>query len=405
MNGSSPGRGGQRPTPVLILGGMENALALCRSLGSRGVPVHVSTQQNCPVNVSRFRTATYPVPPGTLAQEHWQALLERLKGPLAGAVLFCASDDAIELVCQNAEALAQHFTLELMRPELRLAMLDKLATLRLGRQAGVPTPNFWAVERQEQIQPLLDEASFPLILKPLHSHVFQRHYRNHKFLTPRDPDELHRMALELWERGIAFMGMEQIPGPDTQLSSYYCYRTAAGDDLLGYTKRVLRRSPPNEGGGCYHLTQWMPETAAQGRTFFEAVDYLGLGNIEFKRDPRDDQLKLIEVNARFTAAQELLVQSNADSGHLCYQHLTGGPLPTIGPVKEGARLWYPVTDVFAYKALKARGELTAGQWLRSVLKPQSFPFFAARDPLPGVMRLGDIVRATLRRRRNAHGAG
>ena len=40
----------------------------------------------------------------------------------------------------------------------------------------------------------------------------------------------------------------------------------------------------NRGGGCYHETKWLPETAELGRRFFTGIGFRGMGNIEFKRD-------------------------------------------------------------------------------------------------------------------------
>ena len=72
------------------------------------------------------------------------------------------------------------------------------------------------------------------------------------------------------------------------------------------------------GNACYHISSWEPEAADLGEKFFRGINLRGLGNIEFKRDLRDGKLKVIECNARFTAAQELLNRSGMDISEIIY---------------------------------------------------------------------------------------
>ena len=72
-----------------------------------------------------------------------------------------------------------------------------------------------------------------------------------------------------------------IPGPDTQNCSYYTYRDQHGKELLHLTKRCVRRYPINQGKGTYQITEHLDDVQAMGRRFFDAIDYRGIGNLEF----------------------------------------------------------------------------------------------------------------------------
>ena len=223
------------------------------------------------------------------------------------------------------------------------------------------------------------------MIKPIHSHLFQRQFRK-KLLVVNDFQELLRRVEEVLAHDLQIMVCELVPGPDEMLSSYYTYIDAADQHLFHFTKRMIRRAPVNFGGGCYHRTEWVPETAEMGQRFFRGIHFRGLGNIEFKRDLRDGRLKVIECNARFTAAQELLVRAGIDIAWVVYQHLTGGEVPRITAYREDMRLWYPRDDFDAFRELNARGELSIGAWLKSVAHPQVFPFWSWRDPVPALAR-------------------
>ena len=177
---------------------------------------------------------------------------------------------------------------------------------------------------------------------------------------------------------------EMVPGPDSLLSSFYTYLTPNGGELFKYTKRVIRRFPVNHGGACYHITDWLPETAELGEKFFKGIQFKGLGNIEFKLDKRDGQLKLIEVNPRITAAQELLVRSGLDIAFIIYSYLIGAEMPAREIPKRNVRLWYTIKDFKAYRELRAAGEISFLQWLKSIAHKQVFPYFAYDDPFPAI---------------------
>jgi D-aspartate ligase len=120
-----------------------------------------------------------------------------------------------------------------------------------------------------------------------------------------------------------------------------------------------------------------------------------VANVEFKRDPRDGQLKLIECNARFTAANVLLTASGIDLGTFVYRRLAGLPQPPFedGAYAKGLRLWYPLDDFQAFLDLRRDGRLDLGSWLRDVAHRQVLPYFDWSDPTPSAMRLKAKLRA------------
>ncbi len=112
--------------------------------------------------------------------------------------------------------------------------------------------------------------------------------------------------------------------------------------------------------------------------------FRGLGNIEFKRDPRDGELKVIESNVRFTQAHELLVRAGMDSAMIIYNHVTGLPQPDVSSYAQNVKLLFIRDDIHAFRQLHARGELGWFQWLRSLAHRQTFPYFSLSDPWPAV---------------------
>jgi predicted ATP-grasp superfamily ATP-dependent carboligase len=111
-----------------------------------------------------------------------------------------------------------------------------------------------------------------------------------------------------------------------------------------------------------------------------------LVNVEFKRDPRDGKCKLIECNARFTAAECLVAASGFELGAFVYRRVIGLPQEPLAEYRSGLRLWDPFRDFTSFLSLRRNGKLTFAKWLASVLHAQTFPYFAWSDPAPAFAR-------------------
>jgi predicted ATP-grasp superfamily ATP-dependent carboligase len=373
--------------PVIVLGGSANALSIARSLGRRGVVVYAINESQAPVRYSRY-CRWLPVPWRGGYEESWAAyLLGPEAEPLRGAIVLAASDEGLEVLAHNRERLRERFLLDESNPAAQRAMLNKLDTYRIAREAGVPTPRFWVLDGRQSLAEVGPELVFPLLVKPLSSHRFAGRFGGRKFFVAGDRKELEAAVADVGEAGLEVMLVEQVPGPDDRLCSYYTYLDGEGEALFDFTKRIVRRFPVGMGNGCYHVTDRVPGVRELSLRLFRAAGLRGLANAEFKRDDRDGQLKLIECNARFTAANCLVAQSGFDLAAFVYNRLTGRPQPPLEEFRTGLHLWYPTQDWKAFRELRRQGELSLGGWLRSVARRQTFPYFSWRDPAPSIVGL------------------
>jgi predicted ATP-grasp superfamily ATP-dependent carboligase len=399
---------GAPPVPAILLGGRANALSAARSLGRMGVPVQAINEPRAFVRHSRFCTPV-DVPPGgaganDVAAAWARFLLGPASDPLRGAALLACCDEAIELIVRHRAPLAARFRLDDSNPEAQLAMLDKLATYRAAEAAGVPTPRFWVAQTPGDLHAARHELVFPLIVKPRLSHVFEAR-SGKKLLIARDLAEAVAAFDAVSATGSGALLVELIPGPDDRLCSYFTYLDADSRPLFHFTKRVIRRYPMLSGNGCYHVTDWIPDIGELANRLFRHVGLKGVANVEFKRDDRDGQFKLIECNARLTASDALIARSGVDLAAFVYCRLVGRRPPPMDQYRTGMRLWDPVRDFQAYLELRRAGRLTFPQWLSSVMHRQTFPYFEWTDPLPALVRLMHPVRNALGRLTLGRGGG
>ncbi len=376
------------PPPAIVIGGGDNALSIARSLTVAGVAVHALGCGTSPVRHSRSRRRFVDCGVGAEAPGCWMKWLKQ--GPQAGVLLPC-SDEALEFVAQRRAALERlGYRAVEADDEVLLAMLDKDRTYARAREIGIETPKAITVRDPQELEAAAEEVGYPCALKPLHSHVFARHFKQ-KVLRIERPDELHRHFDRLQELDLEMMVTEIVPGGDDQYSSYYSYLDQDGQPLFHFTKRKLRQHPTGFGLISYQVTDWDPEVAELGLRFFQGVGLRGIGNVEFKRDARDGRPKLIECNPRFTAANELVRQSGIDLALLAYERALGLPGPLLDGYRENMYMWHPLKDVRAFLEYRREGPLTFATWARSLLRRQRFPVFSLSDPLPTLVKHSRLV--------------
>lgn len=377
-----PAIAGLQSPPVIVVGGGSNALSIARSLGRRGIAVYAINEPDAHICASRFARRIRDAGATSHTWKRW--LLGAASDEWRGSVILAASDAALEMIAEHREALAAKFILDLSNPPAQLVMLNKLATYRAAVAAGVPTPRFWVVATAEETEPLRSDLVFPLIVKPRLSHLFEERF-GQKFFLAHTYDELLAAFRAVQGARIETLLVERIPGPDSKLCSYYTYLDESGEPLLDFTKRIVRRWPVGMGGACYHVTDDVPRVRDLSLRLFRQVGLRGLANAEFKLDERDGELKLIECNARFTAANGLLADCGLDLALLVYNRLTGRDLPPLSGFRTGVRLWYPCEDFKAFRQLRRSGDLTVMRWLLSLCHRQTLPFFRWSDPWPSLV--------------------
>lgn len=366
--------------PVVILGGVGGSLSVVRSLSRHGARVHVLAEGSSRVKASRHCHEFVDLG-ATDVQGRWLEWLKR-RGP-RGAVVLPTGDDGLELVARNRAPLENlgYVPIE-ADDEVVLGMLDKETTFNYATRAGVAVPTTLSVSSLADAAEVAERIGFPCALKPRHSHLFQRHFPGTKVFIVEGPERFGAIISATSALGLEMLATEIVPGGDERYCSYYTYIDPHGEPLFHLTKRKVRQYPIHFGLGTHHVTDWSEDVATEGLRFCQGVGVRGLAVVEFKRDDRDERLKLIECNHRFTAATELVRIAGIDLAVLTYEQLLGRRLTEQPTYKTGVRLWSPLKDFRAARDYRRAGELSYREWLASLMHRQHGFFFDWRDPAP-----------------------
>ena len=366
-------------------------MPILRALGGAGIEVFGVGDPGEAMRFSRFCHGYVALNRTDRFQERMLAWL-REECPYGAVVIPCA-DDGLELVARHRRELEEQG----LRPmeandEITLIMLDKARTYALAAEIGVRAPQTIPLRAPDDVERAAVEFSYPFALKAVHSHLYARHFPG-KALMVNDRAELARHLTDTAAAGVEMIATEIVPGADDCVVAYFSYLDEDGDVLLQFTSHKIRQYPTGFGLASYAVNGWEPDVADAGLRFLRAAGVRGISETEFKRDPRDGQLTLLECNNRFTVQVRAVP---VDVPRFVYNRMLGRPAPPpLG--RRAVHLWNPLSDVITMAQLHRRGELTLREWVRSLHFPLALHVFRLDDPLPTVAVNGRLVYRGVRR--------
>jgi predicted ATP-grasp superfamily ATP-dependent carboligase len=148
----------------------------------------------------------------------------------------------------------------------------------------------------------------------------------------------------------------------------------------GFNEVLVQEIIPGDGS-CQFSS--LTELAAR---FLKEINYYGLAEIEFKRDPRDGKYKLLDVNARTWGFHVLGFAAGVDFPYLLYADQMGHSFkPLRGRVGVG---WIRmVTDIPSCLLGFVGGYLGWQDYKRSVQNFEVESVFSKEDLLPSLVEL------------------
>ena len=157
------------------------------------------------------------------------------------------------------------------------------------------------------------------------------------------------------------------------------------------TGHKIRQNPPDAGTIVSGRVTPEPELFQLGKKLIKAAGYYGISNTEFKKDPRDGNFKLIEINPRPGMWNYSVMASGINLPYIAYEEVHGRTVSPVGSTEQELIWILGVMDfylsLFGYKK-KGFSEYSINlwQWLRTIRGAKRVEaVFKLSDPLPGII--------------------
>ncbi len=376
-----------RPTPVIVLGGGVTVAAVLILLARAGIPSYAVCPPSDFVRRSRWYRRLPSVRNPT--PENLAELLEKLT--IERAVLMPCSDDWLTAVAALPSGLAERFPSSGPTACSIEVLVDKWRFAQLLDEEAVPHPRTHLIGSLAELATLPPAEFRGAILKPLSSVDFSSKYGVKGFVVESQNEALRLMA----DLEFPIMLQEFIPGPPTAgyFLDGFVDRNGRVCGLLA--RQRLRMSPPKLGNSTLMVSVPMSEVAAAEeslRRLLGRMQYRGTFSAEFKRDERDGQFKLFEINARPWWYIEFAARCGVDVCSMAYQDALGQPVQVVKEYEVGRRCVFFVNDIRAWREQRKDGPgESLWSWTRPWFGADGTPFHW-NDPWPAVAYARRLLR-------------
>jgi predicted ATP-grasp superfamily ATP-dependent carboligase len=388
--------------PVVILSGGVTGLGVLRTFSRQGIPAYVyATASSDPIRHSRW----YRTVPGTDDREPAPtpsvALLESVlaESKLRGAFLCACGDDWNRVVASFAERSSGRFVS--MAPSVvALEILQNKANLaKLLQALGVPMPNTLPLESGADLVDLPPANGTFYFLKPIDSQSFLARF-GRKGIRVSTADEARRWLDVISANGMRVVLQEYIPGSATEHYFVDGYVDRTGVIKALFARRRRRMYPLDFGNSTSMVSVPLSELEAavdSVNRVLTAADYRGIFSVEFKRDPRDDSFKLLEINARPWWFVDFAVRCGVDVCRMAYDDAQGSEVDAVESYPVGSTCIFPYYDFFSMQTMVAAGVTSWRRWVFEVANALQ-PVACFDDPKPAIVATSRILGKALRNR-------
>jgi D-aspartate ligase len=365
-------RSSVRPPAVVVDVGWVNGLAAIRSLGRAGAPVVALDHRPWALGF-RSRYALPVVAPEAGADEAgFVARLAELGDALGRpAPIFPTHDVWLNAIARRQGELGERFLYPFPSWDVLSRIQNKRMQLEAAEAAGVHIPATGHPRSAEEALAFARDLGFPVLVKPADPIEFKRRHKRQAFRCANEAElETAYARAEAHEP----MVQELVPGGDDALYTLGSYLDATGRPLGVFSGRKLRQTPRLVGTCRVGEALWVQEVVDAGLRLLAAVGYRGISQVEFKRDPRDGRVKLMEINPRLFQWHGLAAACGVDLPRLAYEDLLG---LESGPASmNGRRRRWAITFLAGESPALLRPPYVDAVFARDDLRPAAV--YAAR---------------------------
>ena len=325
-------------------------LAVSRSLGKRGVPVIGLDRDGSGFGLHSKLTAVAGRCPYPLDDERAfiELLLEIGDELKRKAVLFPCLDEWVFAVARHRSELEQYYVIPFAEIETVERILDKNLLYRKCEALGIPIPRTFYIGDQTPEQIAL-EINFPCIVKP----ALQREFTNEfgeKVFRVETRDDFFAMCERAARHPLL---AQEIVGAGVDSFYSLCSYVGRDGEAKGvFGGRTLEQYPPDVGTACLVDSRYVGDIVDRGVEILRAFGYHGISEVEFLKDERDGEFKLLDINTRVWKWIGLPIAAGVDLPWLAYADAVYGMVKTAGRQQEAVR-WVYLKDYVALRRARA----------------------------------------------------
>ena len=373
---------------VIVIGDHVQALGIVRSLGRHSIPVYLLHNKNiCIGRFSRYTKQYIKTPNPNSEQEFMDFMINHANSEqIKDRILVPTNDVAVYILSRHRETLEEYYKVSTPSWDVVRLAYNKKLTYQIAEKNEIPIPKTFYPENLDALQERLSDITFPVIIKPAIVDHFYKEAKAKVFKT-NTKDELIQAYIKASHiiDPSEIMVQEVIPGGPDLLYSF-CSFFKNGKVMGMCIGRRSRQRPMDFGSASTFVESvYVPELIELGTHLLKAMNYYGLSEVEFKKDPRDGKFKLLEVNARTWLWHSLAIRCGVDFPYLLYKDMNGEEVTPVTNFRENVKFVHIYTDLGVMIKEVLKGNMKLKNYLTSLKGEKEFAVFSWNDPIPFIV--------------------
>jgi predicted ATP-grasp superfamily ATP-dependent carboligase len=364
---------------ILLVGNLRSSLTIARNLSRAGHEVHCGVDDLDPfLFTSRhIKGVLWHPRTDTEAQASLSVIADYVQAHGIDAV-YPVSDVVVRLISRNRGRFPAHVRVIVADERVVEACVDKVGMFQLCERLGVPIAPLRLVHDYPALEAAVAEIGRPCVIKPIGN---SRYLADAKALVVRAawPGEHETLCVQAFAAGVRH---------DVDFAAH-------NGRLIGAVQVEARRTDRFDGTG--HMIEKvsvapMAEVVRAVETLVEALDYTGVGNVQFMVDQQTGRVSYLENNPRMAAGFRSAVVCGLPLAVMNFQFWgeRNPPTPRADPWSYpiGKRMVWTKGDISGFLHELKAGALTPKQaagWafalVRNLFAPDHLTF-SLTDPVP-----------------------
>ena len=371
--------------PAVVIGGGVTGLGIIRNLGRSGVDVYCVVDKKNEAVFSKYCKEYYVFPGVEHNLQKLKTFLTKLKRRLPRkAVIFPTSDISVLNVSRLISGMSDYLS-TVPNQEVVETLVKKRKFYHSLMRRRVPHPV--TLLNTSKIKNISKRMSFPVYVKPSISQIFSKKFGKKGFVANSERD-LHQYLRLMEKHKIDVMIQEIVPGPVTNHYFIDGYLDKNSRPVALFARRRLRMWPLSFGNSTVCISVPISGVVDMKETivrYLTSIGYHGIFDAEFKRDPRDNVDKLLEVNARSWWRNTFPSACGVNIILTAYLDAVGREVKTTEDYETGTYVIYFMEDLKCVSTLFIQRKLSFREWLSPLAGKKHWAILAKDDLRPFIM--------------------
>lgn len=313
---------------AIIIEGHVQGLANTRALGREGIPVVViDKEKKCLARYSKYCKAFYQCPEYK-SDELVDYLIDLVKKhDLKNWIVLPSNDHAVHTLARNKERLSSYLGIITESLATIEKVINKDRFLELAHSVGIIFPKTWYIHGSDDAQ--IKKMSYPVLTKGKNGLTFFKKCHKKAFLAENESQLLEQLAhLKKYIPIEETFTQEVIPADGRNKTESFTAFSIDGEIKAHWTGVKLREHPLRFGTATFCKSVDGSHLLPYGEKILRALNYTGVCEIEFLKDPRDNKYKLIEMNARTWLWVGLAIECGINYSMMIYNYFNNSSMKT-----------------------------------------------------------------------------